>query len=114
MRCWCCYCVHKAMMGALAEDQRAIENVLEGERIRAAENLRIATAARKAREDRHAEEEGAAEKRCGHLNIRHEINFVQHLNIRHEVKLARRGVIHTAQNDVFCLPTTNWMGVDAF
>lgn len=53
----------KAMMGALVEDQRVIEGVLEGERLRIEESLRAAAAARKARDERYAEED-AAEERC--------------------------------------------------
>lgn len=50
-------------MGALAEDQKAIENVLEGERKRAEENLRIAAASRKAREEKPTGE-ASSEDRC--------------------------------------------------
>lgn len=67
----------KAMMGALADDQRAIESVLEGERIRVEENLRTATAARKAREDMHAVED-AAEERCVHLSQQYQAGRALH------------------------------------
>lgn len=51
----------QAMMRALEEDQRAIEGVLEGERLRIEESLRAAAVARKAREERHAEEDATDE-----------------------------------------------------
>lgn len=50
-------------MGALAEDQKAIEDILEGERIRMEESFRSAAAARKARDEKHAEEDAAIEDR---------------------------------------------------
>lgn len=46
-------------MGAVEEDQRVIEGVLEAERLRIGESLKAATAARKARDERHAEEDDA-------------------------------------------------------
>lgn len=50
------------MMGALADDQRVIEDVLEAERLRVEESLRAAATARKARDDRHAEEDAVQER----------------------------------------------------
>lgn len=50
-------------MSALADDQKAIEEILEGERIRMAESFRSAAAARKARDEKHAEED-AIEDKC--------------------------------------------------
>lgn len=55
-------CKRQALMGALAEDQKAIEGILEGERIRMEESFRSATAARKARDKKHAEEDAAEER----------------------------------------------------
>lgn len=49
-------------MGALAEDQKAIEGILEGERIRMEESFRSAAAARKARDEKHAEEDAVEER----------------------------------------------------
>lgn len=46
-------------MEALAEDQRAIKDILEEERLRVEETLRAATAARKAMDDSLAEEDAA-------------------------------------------------------
>lgn len=52
----------QALMGALAEDQKAIEGILEGERIRMEESFRSAAAARKARDEKHAEEDAAEDR----------------------------------------------------
>ena len=49
-------------MGALAEDQKAIEGILEGERIRMEESFRVAAAARKARDEKHAEEDAVEDR----------------------------------------------------
>lgn len=51
-------------MNALTEDQKTIEGILEGERVRMEESFKSATAARKARDEKHAEED-AVEERCG-------------------------------------------------
>lgn len=48
----------KAMMRAITEDQKNIEGILEGERMRMEESFRSAAAARKARDEKHAEEDG--------------------------------------------------------
>lgn len=58
-------------MGAVEEDQKVIEGVLEAERLRIEESLRAATAARKARDERHAEEDDAEcrEGRCGFFRL---------------------------------------------
>lgn len=45
------------MLDAVAEDQRRIEGVLEGERVRVEENLKATAAARKARDKRDAKED---------------------------------------------------------
>jgi len=52
----------KSLIGALAEDQKAIEDILEGERIRMEESFRSAAAARKAREEKHAEEDAGEDR----------------------------------------------------
>ena len=52
----------KILMGALVEDQKAIEGILEDERIRMEESFRSAAAARKARDEKHAEEDAAEER----------------------------------------------------
>lgn len=49
-------------MNALADDQKAIEEILEGERVRMAESFRSTAAARKARDEKHAEEDDIEEK----------------------------------------------------
>lgn len=54
----------QAMMNALTEDQKTIEGILEGERVRMEESFRSAAAARKARDEKHAEED-AVEEWCG-------------------------------------------------
>lgn len=52
----------KSLMGALAEDQKAIEDILEGERIRMEESFKSAAAARKARDEKHAEEDDVEDR----------------------------------------------------
>lgn len=49
-------------MGALSEDQKAIEGILEGERMRMEESFRSAAAARKAREEKHDQEDAIVER----------------------------------------------------
>lgn len=49
----------KAIMDAVAEDQRRIEGILETERLRVEESLRAAAAARKARDE--ADDKGDTE-----------------------------------------------------
>lgn len=50
------------MMGALTEDQKTIEGILKGERMRMEEILRSAVVARKARDEKHAEEDEVKER----------------------------------------------------
>ncbi|CAN0512825.1 unnamed protein product, partial [Ectocarpus sp. 12 AP-2014] len=51
----------QAMMNALTEDQKTIESILEGERVRMEESFKSAAAARKARDEKHAEEDAVEE-----------------------------------------------------
>lgn len=49
------------MMNALTQDQKTIEGILEGERVRMEEGFKSAAAARKARDEKHAEEDAVEE-----------------------------------------------------
>lgn len=49
-------------MGALAEDQKMIEGILEAERMRMEESFKSAAAARKAMDEKHAEEDEVEER----------------------------------------------------
>lgn len=54
--------IKKLMMEALSEDQRVIEGILEGERMRMEESFRSAAAARRVREEKRALEDAAEDR----------------------------------------------------
>ncbi|CAM9214612.1 unnamed protein product, partial [Scytosiphon promiscuus] len=88
----------QAMMSALADDQKAIEEILEGERIRVAESFRSAAAARKARDEKHAEED-AIEDNQTKAELLHQQN-VQMKELRRKHEAAQLAVVGAADSEL--------------